>query len=192
MQNIAIFASGEGTNAENIIRFFENSDDVNIAAVIVNRTNAGVLKRAEKYGIPTEIINRAILEDAEQMLPILEKYNTDFIVLAGFLALIPPYLVERFPKGIVNIHPSLIPLHCGKGMYGMKVHEDVVKSGDKESGITVHFVDENYDHGQIILQQRCTVTASDTPEDVAHHVHELEYAYFPKAIEMALKIKNEQ
>ncbi len=183
MFNIILFASGEGTNAENIMNYFGNSSNVCVKAVITNRSCAGVLAKAEAHGVSTIVINRTMLEDAETMLPLLEKYDTDLIVLAGFLLLLPSYLVRQYPGRILNIHPSLIPLHCGKGMYGMKVHEDVIKSGEKKSGITIHYIDENYDRGEIILQKSCAVMPEDTPEDLVRRIHELEYSSYPTVIE---------
>lgn len=183
MKNIAVFASGEGTNAENIIRYFSQKKTANIAVVIYNRQNAGVKLRAERLGIPATYLKTNGFKDEKQLLPILENYQIDFIVLSGFLVLVPPFLIQRYPNHVVNIHPALIPKHCGKGMYGMKVHEDVVKDGDEESGITIHVIDEDYDHGNIIFQARCPISTSDSAEDVAQKVHKLEYRYYPEVIE---------
>lgn len=183
MYNIAIFASGEGTNAENLMQYFQLAKNVCIKVVISNHADAGVLAKSKKFNVSVEVINKTMLLDESIMFPLLKKYHIDFIILAGFLSLIPPFLVKKYYRRIVNIHPSLIPLHSGKGMYGMHVHEDVVKSCDKETGITIHLVDEEYDYGEILLQKKCKVFPHDTAEDVACRVHALEYAYFPKVIE---------
>ncbi|MBP3764801.1 MAG: phosphoribosylglycinamide formyltransferase [Bacteroidaceae bacterium] len=187
MTNIAIFASGEGTNAENIIRHFQGNDSVRVAVVIYNRKAAGVRQRAERLGVPAVYWTKQQLEDRAATLQLLGQYGCQFIVLAGFLLLVPAYLVEAFPERIVNIHPALMPKHCGAGMYGMRVHESVVKSGDRQSGITIHLVDEQFDHGRILRQATCEVLPTDTPDDVAHKVHSLEYACFPETIEQYIK-----
>ncbi len=187
MHHIAIFASGEGSNAENIIRYFKHNGTAQVSVVIYNRKDAGVKAKAESLDIPVEYVPKDMLSDEKQFLPLLEKYSVDFIVLAGFLLLIPHYLVHRFHRRIINIHPSLLPKHCGKGMYGMKVHEDVIKEGDTETGITIHMVNEEYDRGAIILQASCPVLAGDTAEQVARRVHALEYALYPRTIETLLR-----
>ena len=187
MHKIAVFASGEGTNAENIIRYFQKNETSRVAVVIYNRKEAGVKTRAEALGVPALYVPKKDIMDEGFLLPLLEKYGTDFIVLAGFLLLIPPFLVQKFKNRIVNIHPALMPKHCGKGMYGMKVHEEVVEQGDKETGITIHLIDEDYDRGEIVQQVTCPVQAGDSAEDVAARVHALEYEYYPKTIERLLQ-----
>ncbi len=183
MTNIAIFASGEGTNAENIIRHFQGHPSIRVATVIYNRRDAGVRRRAEALGVPAVYWTKSQLQDGAATLRLLQDNAIGFIVLAGFLLLVPRYLVEADPERIVNIHPALMPRHCGAGMYGMRVHQSVVESGDNKSGITIHLVDEQFDHGRILRQETCEVTPDDTPDDVAHKVHKLEYASFPKTIE---------
>lgn len=185
-RNIAIFASGNGTNAENIIKYFGGNKDIKVKIVMANKTDAFVLERAHRLGIPTLYINREQWADATHILTLLHEQQIDFIVLAGFLARIPDALLHAYPNRIVNIHPSLLPKFGGKGMYGNKVHEAVVAAGETESGITIHYLNEHYDEGQIIAQYRCPVLPDDTPQDVATRVHALEYEYYPKVIEQLL------
>lgn len=185
-RNIAIFASGNGTNAENIIKYFSGNKDIKVKIVMANKTDAFVLERAHRLGIPTLYINREQWADATHILTLLHEQQIDFIVLAGFLARIPDALLHAYPNRIVNIHPSLLPKFGGKGMYGNKVHETVVAAGETESGITIHYLNEHYDEGQIIAQYRCPVMPNDTPQDVATRVHALEYEYYPKVIEQLL------
>lgn len=183
MKNLAIFASGEGTNAENIIRYFENSGTAKVTLLVYNRKEAGVRLRAERLGVRTEYIPKSMFGDSEKVLATLREANTDIIILAGFLLFVPEYLLETYHNRIINIHPSLLPLHGGKGMHGIHVHEDVLACGDKETGITVHVADAQLDHGCVLFQAKCPVERGDTPEDVAARVHKLEYAYFPEVIE---------
>lgn len=183
MKNLAIFASGEGTNAENIIHYFENSGTAKVTLLVYNRKEAGVRLRAERLGVRTEYIPKSMFGDSEKVLATLREANTDIIVLAGFLLFVPEYLLETYHNRIINIHPSLLPLHGGKGMHGIHVHEDVLACGDKETGITVHVADAQLDHGCVLFQAKCPVERGDTPEDVAARVHKLEYAYFPEVIE---------
>lgn len=183
MKNLAIFASGEGTNAENIIRYFENSGTAKVTLLVYNRKEAGVRLRAKRLGVRTEYIPKSMFGDSEKVLATLREANTDIIVLAGFLLFVPEYLLETYHNRIINIHPSLLPLHGGKGMHGIHVHEDVLACGDKETGITVHVADAQLDHGCVLFQAKCPVERGDTPEDVAARVHKLEYAYFPEVIE---------
>ena len=183
MKNLAIFASGEGTNAENIIRYFENSGTAKVTLLVYNRKEAGVRLRAERLGVRTEYIPKSMFGDSEKVLATLREANTDIIVLAGFLLFVPEYLLETYHNRIINVHPSLLPLHGGKGMHGIHVHEDVLACGDKETGITVHVADAQLDHGCVLFQAKCPVERGDTPEDVAARVHKLEYAYFPEVIE---------
>ena len=183
MKNLAIFASGEGTNAENIIRYFENSGTAKVTLLVYNRKEAGVRLRAERLGVRTEYIPKSMFGDSEKVLATLREANTDIIVLAGFLLFVPEYLLETYHNRIINIHPSLLPLHGGKGMHGIHVHEDVLACGDKDTGITVHVADAQLDHGCVLFQAKCPVERGDTPEDVAARVHKLEYAYFPEVIE---------
>ena len=182
MKNIAIFASGSGSNAENIANYFKGSQEVSIALIVCNKADAFVFERARKLGIPSKLVTKADMQDQQAVLSLLREYHIDFIVLAGYLLLVPKYLVEVFPRAIVNIHPALIPLHCGKGMYGDRVHEDVIKCGDKQSGITIHYVNEFFDNGDIIFQATCPVEPGDDAHAVATKVHALEYAHFPHVI----------
>lgn len=185
-RNIAIFASGNGTNAENIIKYFSGNKDIKVKIVMANKADAFVLERAGRLGIPALYINKEQWTDAAYTLTLLHEQQIDFIVLAGFLARIPDALLQAYPNRIVNIHPSLLPKFGGKGMYGNKVHEAVVAAGETESGITIHYLNEHYDEGQIIAQYRCPVLPGDTPQDVAARVHALEYEYYPRVIEQLL------
>ncbi len=186
MKNIAIFASGEGTNAQNIIDYFQTSDKLKVALVVSNKATANVLNRAKKAMIPTLIISRADFYESDRTIQALKATHIDFIVLAGFLWMIPPNLIHAFPNKMINIHPALLPKYGGKGMYGMNVHTAVVNAGETESGISIHYVNENYDEGEIIEQHRCSISKGDTAETLAEKIHELEYEFFPKAIEKAL------
>lgn len=187
MKNIAIFASGEGTNAENLFNYFNNDKRVKIKLVVTNKDTAGVIARAEKYKKNVQIISKAALEEyTEQIIEFLKTEQIDLIVLAGFLLKIPEQFVKAFPKQIINIHPSLLPKYGGKGMHGVHVHEAVINANEKESGITVHFVNEEYDKGEIILQAKCNVEVSETPESLSKKIRQLEFEYLPKAIETLL------
>ena len=181
--NIAILASGSGSNAENIFNYLsENNTAIEISLIITNNPNAFVLKRAEKLNIPALVITGAQMKDENYVMSIMEKYNIDFIVLAGYLLMIPAYLIKHFAGKIVNIHPALLPKFGGKGMYGDNVHKAVVDANETESGITIHYVNEKYDEGEIIFQAKCQVDKDDTFEEVANKVHSLEYAHFPRVI----------
>lgn len=186
MKNIAIFASGSGTNAENIARYFAESKNIKIAVVLSNNHNVGVHTRVNKLGIPSFVFSRDEFTEGAPVLQKLAEYKVDFIVLAGFMNKISPSILYAFPDKIINIHPALLPKYGGKGMYGMHVHNAVVAAGEKESGITIHYVNENYDEGAVIFQATCPVLPTDTPEEVATKVHALEYAYFPRVIEDVL------
>lgn len=183
MKRIAILASGSGSNAENIARYFEKSDYAEVALIIANNPNAYVLERAKKLGIESVVVTKAEFMAADSVIATLKKHRIDFIVLAGFLLLVPERLIQEYPQRIVNIHPALLPKHGGKGMYGDHVHKAVVESGDTESGITIHLIDENYDKGTTFFQAKCPVLPTDTPEDVAAKVHSLEYEHFPHVID---------
>lgn len=186
MKNIAIFASGSGSNAENIANYFKGSEIAQISLIVCNKAGAYVFERAERLGIPSKLVTKKEMANEEAVMAMLREYKIDFIVLAGYLLLVPKYLVDAYPHAIVNIHPALIPLHCGKGMYGDRVHEDVIKCGDKESGITIHYVNEFFDNGDIIFQAKCSVEPGDDAHAVATKVHQLEYAHFPHVIEEAI------
>jgi phosphoribosylglycinamide formyltransferase-1 len=183
MRNIAIFASGSGTNTENIIKFFSNSKSAKVSLVLSNKREAYVLKRAATLNVRSVFFDRKELYEKNKVLRYLMMYKIDFIVLAGFLWLIPENILDVYEKRIVNIHPALLPRYGGKGMYGEKVHEAVIGNHDKESGITIHYVNKSYDEGDIIFQARCRVDPQDTPGTLAAKVHLLEYEYFPKVIE---------
>ena len=183
MQRLAVFASGNGSNAQRIIEYFEGHSAISVNLILCNKPDAYVLTRAEKLGVPARVFNRAVFYETREIPELLLAYHIDYLVLAGFLWLIPKNLLETFQGRIINIHPALLPKYGGKGMYGMKVHEKVIAAGDPESGITIHFVDENYDEGRIIFQATCAISEKDTPEDLAVKVHALEYRYFPEVIE---------
>ncbi len=182
MINITILASGSGSNAENIANYFSASDKFNVTAILSNKKDAYVHQRAEKLGIPHSSFTKADMEDGT-LLKTLKELNTDYVILAGFLLKVSDEILENYPMKIINIHPALLPLYGGKGMYGMKVHEAVVANKEKQSGITIHLIDNNYDQGTTIFQATVDVLPTDTPDDVAHKVHELEYKYFPSVIE---------
>jgi formyltetrahydrofolate-dependent phosphoribosylglycinamide formyltransferase len=180
--NIAIFASGAGSNAQQIIHQFSDSAFVNISLIVCNNPGAGVLQIADKAGILSLLIEKERFFNGNNYLPELKKHHIDFIVLAGFLWKMPAALINEYPKKIINIHPALLPKYGGKGMYGSKVHEAVIAAGEIESGITIHFVDELYDHGEIIFQAKCEVTQQETAETLAQKIHLLEHANYPGVI----------
>lgn len=180
---IAVLASGSGTNAEVIFNYFRNHPVIEVALLICNNSEAQVLQRAKKFDIPARVISRGEFNDELLMLDLLHSKEVTHLVLAGFLWLIPGYLIRAFPDHIVNIHPSLLPKHGGKGMYGMKVHEAVKQAGDDETGITIHVVNEKYDEGRILFQATCRVSENDSPEQIAGKVHQLEHHSYPKVIE---------
>ena len=181
--NIAIFVSGGGTNCENLIRYFQDSDHVDTALVVSNKPDALALERARRLGVPTAVTPKAQLNDADVMMALLRQYAIDFIVLAGFLPLVPDFLIEAFPRRIINIHPALLPKYGGKGMWGHHVHEAVKAAGEQETGMTVHYVTPVCDGGEIIAQYRVALTADDTVDDIAEKEHQLEMQYFPQVVE---------
>lgn len=184
--NIAIFASGTGSNAKKIIEFFEHNPEINVCLVVSNKKDAPVLAMAESYGVETKVIDRDYFYKSEDILIFFNEYLIDFVVLAGFLWLVPKYMVEAFPKRMVNIHPALLPKYGGKGMYGAKVHRAVKEAGETKTGITIHYVNEEYDDGDIVFQASCELGPKDTPETIQKKVHELEHRYFPKIIDRLL------
>lgn len=186
MKNIAIFASGSGTNAENLIRFFRTSPSGQVKLVLTNNPEAYVINRAQSYDIETVVFNREQLNRTGEVLAILEDRRIDFVVLAGFLWLVPDAILQKFEGKIVNIHPALLPKFGGKGMYGQHVHEAVIASGETVSGISIHHVNRKYDEGHIIFQATCAVQNDDTPESLAKRIHTLEYEHYPKVIEELL------
>ena len=183
MKNIAVFASGSGTNAEKLFEKFQDHSQARVALLLTNNPNAGVLIRARKFGVPTEIFSRNTLQTTDQVLTILQAHSIDLIVLAGFMLKVPENLIRAFPNRMVNIHPALLPAYGGKGMYGSHVHEAVVAAGERETGISIHYVNEHYDEGRMILQVSCSVAPGDTAEDVAAKVHRLEHQYYPEVVE---------
>lgn len=183
IKKIAIFASGSGTNAENIALYFKNRQTAIISLILTNKSDAFVIKRAENLNIPVKVFNKDDFYNSTNVLDILLENQIDLIVLAGFLWLIPENIIKNFSDRIVNIHPALLPEFGGKGMYGDFVHKKVIESGKSESGITIHYVNEKYDEGNIIFQARCTVTNSDDAESLAQKIHKLEYENYPKVIE---------
>ncbi len=187
MINIAVFASGNGSNAENIIRYFKDNEEIRVALVLSNNKNAYVHTRAKNLGVPSYTFSKDEFDKGDPVLQKLQEYRIDFIVLAGFLLKVPEPILKAYPQRIVNIHPALLPKYGGKGMYGDRVHKAVIQAGEKESGITIHWVNEHYDEGEIIFQARCPVLPSDTPEELAQRIHKLEYEYYPQIIEKIAK-----
>lgn len=186
MINIAIFASGNGSNAENIIHYFSGNLQATVALVVSNKEDAYVHVRAESLGVPSCTFSKAEFDRGTVVLNTLRDHGIDFIVLAGFLLKVSQPLLDAYPGRIVNIHPALLPKHGGKGMYGDRVHQAVVEAGDKVSGITIHYINENYDEGDILFQATCDVSPNDGADEVASKVHELEYLHFPRVIEEAI------
>lgn len=190
--NLAIFVSGGGTNCENIIRYFEHSDTVNVALVISNRSDAYALVRAERLHVKTMVISKQQLNDEAYLMGVMREHQVDFVVLAGFLLMAPNFLIDAYPRRIINIHPALLPEFGGKGMWGHHVHEAVKAAGKTETGMTVHYVSEVCDGGEIIAQYRTPISPDDTPDDIAAKEHVLEMKYFPQVIEQVImKMKDE-
>ncbi|QIJ88990.1 Phosphoribosylglycinamide formyltransferase [Mesoflavibacter sp. HG96] len=186
MKRVVIFASGSGSNAENLIKFFHNSDNASVVQVLTNNPHAKVLDRCKKLNVSALSFNRIAFTKTEDVLNILKSSNPDLIILAGFLWKFPENILNQFPNKVINIHPALLPKYGGKGMYGMNVHEAVVKNKETETGITIHYVNENYDEGAIIFQAKCDVLPNDSAQDVASKIHELEMEYFPKVVDQLL------
>ena len=185
--NSAIFVSGSGSNCENLIRYFADSERVCCALVVSNKPDAQALERAQQLDVPTAVTPKAQLNDPEVMLPLLHEYDIHFIVLAGFLPLIPTFLIDAYPRRIVNLHPALLPKYGGKGMWGHHVHEAVKAAGEAETGMTVHWVTPVCDAGEIIAQYRVALSPEDTVDDIAEKEHQLEMEYFPKVVEEIIK-----
>ncbi|MEI8006532.1 MAG: phosphoribosylglycinamide formyltransferase [Bacteroidota bacterium] len=183
MANIAILASGSGTNAQRISEYFSNDPLIRIRLILSNNPEAYVLTRALNLGIPSHVFSRKTFYETNETGDLLIKNDISFIVLAGFLWLLPSSLLGMYPGRIINIHPALLPKYGGKGMYGGKVHKAVIEAGEPESGISIHYVNEKYDEGDVIFQARCPVMPGDTPESLAARIHELEYRYYPEVIE---------
>lgn len=182
MIKIAIFASGSGSNAERITEYFSSNDHVEVSLILTNNPAAGVIERAQRLNIPTLIFNKKLFAKTDKIVEILQSEGIDWVILAGFLWLVPSNLTRAFENRMINIHPALLPKYGGKGMWGHHVHEAVVANKEKETGITIHYVNEHYDEGKVIFQAKCEVTERDTPESVAAKIHELEYQYFPEVI----------
>jgi phosphoribosylglycinamide formyltransferase-1 len=187
MKRLAVFASGNGSNAQAIAEYFSGSDEARIVLILSNREDAYVLQRAKALNIPVRVFNRKDFYETEIITRLLIDLQIDLVVLAGFLWLLPSSLIKAFPDRIINIHPALLPSYGGKGMYGSKVHEAVIAAGEKESGISIHYVNEDYDQGQIIFQASCPIETSDTPETLAAKIHVLEYTHFASIIDQVLK-----
>ena len=185
-KKIAVFASGAGSNAEKIIQYFKDHQTIEVALIVSNKKEAGVLHIAQENHVPFIVIEKEKFFRGNAYVDELKKAAINFIVLAGFLWKIPSALIDAYPNRIINIHPALLPNYGGKGMYGHFVHESVIANQDKESGITIHYVDEKYDHGNIIFQTKCTITKDDTPETLAQKIHQLEHQYYPAVIEETL------
>lgn len=189
--NIAVFVSGNGTNCENLIRYFEGSELATVVLVVSNKADAFALERARRLGVPTAVAVKADLNNQQFMMTLLQQFSVDFIVLAGFLPLVPSFLVEAFPRRIVNIHPSLLPKYGGKGMWGHHVHEAVKAADEQETGITIHFVSDICDGGDIIAQFRTSLSPDDSVDEIAEKVHSLEMKHFPEVVARVLKELND-
>lgn len=187
VKKIAIFASGSGTNAQKIIEYFAENQKIKVDSLWSNNPNAYALTRAASAGIDTFVFNRHQFYETNEVYQKLRERDIDTIALAGFLWLVPENIVEGFP--VINIHPALLPKYGGKGMYGMKVHQAVVENKERETGISIHFVNQKYDEGELIFQTKCPVLPNDSPEEVARKVHELEYKFYPAVIEQLLHLK---
>lgn len=189
MNKIAVFASGSGTNAQRIAEYFYENDNVKVALILSNNKNAYVLERAKKLNIPSIVFNRDDFYKSDKIVDILNSYEINFIVLAGFLWLVPLNILRTFHNRIINIHPALLPKYGGKGMYGDKVHKAVIENEEKETGISIQFVNEKYDDGKIIFQTKFNIKKDDTPDSIAQKIHKLEYKHFPRVIEEVVKGK---
>ena len=185
--NMAVFASGSGSNCENLIRHFSGSDVARVRLVVSNKADAYVMERAKRLEVPAVVVTKAELAKPELVLPLLEQYDIDFVVLAGFLPLVPDYLIEAFPHRMVNLHPSLLPKFGGKGMWGHHVHEAVKAAGETETGMTVHYVTAECDGGAIIAQFRVDLDPNDSPDDIAAKEHVLEMEHFPEVVEQLVR-----
>ena len=185
--NIAIFVSGGGTNCENLIRYFQSSDDINCELVVSNKADAYALVRSQNLGVSTAVVPKAQLNDEAFMMPLLNEHQIQFIVLAGFLPLVPNFLIDAYPQRIVNLHPALLPKYGGKGMWGHHVHEAVKAAGETETGMTVHYVTPVCDSGEIIAQYRVALSPDDSADDIAEKEHQLEMKYFPEIVEQVIR-----
>jgi len=186
-KKLAIFASGSGSNAENICNYFTGHSDIGVVLICTNKREAFIVKRAEKLNLPVIFITKTTLDNFDALHKKLKKFKVDFIILAGFLLKLPTIMVEKYPNRIINIHPSLLPKYGGKGMYGNNIYKAVLENKEIESGISIHFVNQNYDEGKIILQEKCSVSANETLETLTAKIHQLEQKHFPFTIEKVLK-----
>ncbi len=186
MTNVAIFVSGSGTNCESVIKHFQGSDSVKVSLVLSNRADAYALVRASALGVPSVVMPKRDFMDGEKLLPMLRQFGIDFIVLAGFLLVVPEFLIDAYPQRIINLHPALLPKFGGKGMYGHHVHEAVKAAGETETGMTVHYVSPEVDGGEIIAQYSTPISPEDTPEDIAAKEHILEMEHFADVVESVL------
>ena len=187
MKKIAIFASGSGSNAQKIIEHFTDKSDIEVSLVLSNNNDAYVLERASTLNVPVYVFDRQIFYESDQVHDILRDTGVDFIVLAGFLWLVPNNILRGWQGRIINIHPALLPKFGGKGMYGDKVHQAVIEAGEKETGISIHYVNEKYDEGEIIFQHRFNILAGDTPESIAERIHQLEHKHYPEVVERLVR-----
>ena len=186
-KKLAIFASGSGSNTKNICNYFAESSDIKVVLICTNREDAFIVKRANKLNIPVYIFSKSELNNFVDLHKKLQNIEVDVIILAGFLLKLPTIMVDNYPNRIINIHPSLLPKYGGKGMYGSNIHKAVIKNKELESGISIHFVNQNYDEGKIILQKKCSISANESVETLIHKIHKLEHNYFPVAIEKTIK-----
>lgn len=186
MINIAVFASGSGTNFQSIVNYFSGHKEISVRLLLCNRKSAPVLERAAKYGIPSIVFSSQELDNTDKVLTGLDNYHIHFIVLAGFLLKIPNNILDAYPEGIVNIHPALLPKFGGRGMYGLHVHQAAISSGDRFSGITIHMINEEYDKGSIVSQHTCEIRPDDIPQSLAERIHKLEHYWYPRIIEKLL------
>lgn len=186
MFKIAVFASGSGTNAENLVKYFHRSNLARVDIILTNNTRAGVISRGKELGMSVEIFTKEMLNNSDSVLQLLKSRKIDFIILAGFLLLIPEPVLNAYDRKIINIHPALLPLHGGKGLYGSNVHKAVIDSHSLISGITIHYVNSNFDEGEIIFQAACSVDENESPESLSYKIHQLEQLYFPVVTEKIL------
>lgn len=187
MKKLAVFASGSGSNAERLISYFRENGKAMVVLIVCNNPAAGVLERAKRLDVPVYLTPKNPVDDLKGLIDILKYYQIDFILLAGFLRKIPIELIQLYNRRIVNIHPALLPKYGGKGMYGMRVHEAALAAGEKKSGITIHYVNENYDEGDVIFQAECTLEKNDTPDRLAEKIHQLEHLHFPRIVALCLE-----
>jgi phosphoribosylglycinamide formyltransferase-1 len=190
MTGLAIFISGSGTNMQRIATYFKHHAQISVNLIVCNNPEAGAIAKAKALDIPLLMIDRNSLKNTQKLIEELRKFEIDWLILAGFLWLIPQTLIKAFPSKIVNIHPALLPAYGGKGMYGENVHQAVIKNKEKFSGITIHFVNEQYDAGAIIFQQQLEIQPNDTPSSLADRIHQLEHKYYPEVIENLIQKKN--